>query len=144
MHNFYYPNLYLIVIILHNSHKFSHIHSHYLDIFDNCFQLLFLNIGMIMYCDGFHGEDIKKQGSHVSCPQSFKPKYWEKYLELIGINKINTSAAEQNNANLRNLEKTLRTMFMSNYILMCKVFCGISNCRINGYTGPSISKSKCK
>ena len=80
-------------------------------------------------CDSFHGNGGKNGNSHKTCPQSFKPEYWDDYLYEVGIRdkEWNTSSAEQNNAKLRNLETTVRYMKPDNYRMLVITFCAMYN-----------------
>ena len=81
-----------------------------------CFDIL----GLILVTDCFHGLQ-----SHKSCPSSFNLAYWKEAIsehEWNNTNEVNTSAAKQLNAKLRNLEKHIRCTKMSNYIEWTKKF----------------------
>ena len=77
-------------------------------------------LGLILVTDCFHSLQ-----SHKSCPSSFNINYWNEVIEdheWSNMNEVNTSAVEQLNAKLQNLEKHIRCAKMSNSIEWTKKF----------------------
>ena len=80
--------------------------------------------------DRFHGEK-----AHNTCPASFQIKYWSSTIEVCKWTKthsINTSTAEQLNAELCFLEKHIRCAKFSNAIAWTKKFCEIHMMLVTG------------
>ena len=77
-------------------------------------------LGLILVTDCFHSLQ-----SHKSCPSSFNVEYWKEAIEdheWSNMNEVNTSAVEQLNSKLQDLEKHIRCSKMSNLIEWIKKF----------------------